>query len=140
VGDVVRIVHAIHQTVEKVFCNCPCRTDRTKLAKPDYDHLPESSLAHRIRSLPAEELRRLLDYEQEHGNRLPVVHLLQQRMHALESGEATPSPGDPSAEQPEHPPPPDGRSPGNPAASPANDQPLRHGIASQTPNRNIRGR
>ncbi|MDQ4102283.1 MAG: hypothetical protein M3186_00680, partial [Actinomycetota bacterium] len=115
-------------------------TNRTELAIPDYDHLPEGSLAHRIRSLPVDDLQRLLDYEQEHGNRLPVVHLLDQRIQALQSGNATPSPGDPGAEQPEHPPPPASGSPGNPATSPANNQPLRHGVAGQTPNRNIRGR
>jgi hypothetical protein len=107
---------------------------------PDYDHLPEGALAHRIRSLPAESLRRLLDYEQAHGNRLPVVQLLEQRMHALQSGQAMPSPGDPGARQPEHAPPPDGGSPGNPAMSPVNNQPLRHGVAAQIPNRNIRAR
>jgi hypothetical protein len=115
-------------------------TDRTDLPVPDYDHLPEGSLAHRIRSLPVEDLRRLLDYEQQHGNRLPVVQLLQQRMHAVETGQATLSPGDPRAEQPEHPPRPDGGPPANPAVSPANNQPLRHGVAGQTPNRNIRAR
>lgn len=43
------------------------------------------------------------EYEQEHGNRLSVVQLLKQRMHALESGQAMPSPGDPGAEQPSMP-------------------------------------
>jgi hypothetical protein len=38
-----------------------------------YDHVPEGSLAHRIRSLPVEGLRQLLDYEQEHSNRLPAA-------------------------------------------------------------------
>lgn len=115
-------------------------TNRTGLPIPDYDHLPQGGLAHRIRSLPADELRRLLDYEQEHGNRLPVVQLLEQRLHALESGEAAPSPGDPRAEQPEHAPAPESGPPGNPAAAPANNQPLRHGVAGQTPNRDIRAR
>ena len=115
-------------------------TNRTELPIPDYDHLPAGALAHRIRSLPVGGLRRLLDYEQEHGNRLSVVQLLEHRMHALESGQSMPSPGDPGAEQPEHAPPPDGGSPGNPATSPANNQPLRHGVAAQTPNRDIRAR
>lgn len=115
-------------------------TERTEFPIPGYDHLPEGSLAHRIRSLPVEGLRSLLDYEQEHGNRFPVVHLLQQRIQALESGEATPSSGDPHAEQPEHAPPPDSGLPGSPATSPVNNQPLRHGVAAQTPNREIRGR
>jgi hypothetical protein len=59
---------------------------------------------------------------------------------ALESGEATPSSGDPHAEQSEHAPPPGSGLSGNPATSPVNNQPLRHGVAAQTPNREIRGR
>jgi hypothetical protein len=114
--------------------------DRTELPIPDYDHLPAGSLAHRIRSLPAPDLRRLLDHEQQHGNRLAVVQLLTWRLHDLESGQAMPSPGDPAAEQPEHAPPPKSGSAGNPAVSPANNQPLRHGVAAQTPNREIRAR
>ncbi|HEY3692782.1 MAG TPA: hypothetical protein VGL46_21265 [Pseudonocardiaceae bacterium] len=35
--------------------------------------MPEGSLAHRIGSLPVEGLRQLLDYEQEHSNRLPAA-------------------------------------------------------------------
>jgi hypothetical protein len=115
-------------------------TDRTELPLPDYDHLPEGSLAHRIRSLPTPDLRRLLDYEQEHGNRVAVVQLLTRRLHALESDQARPSSGDPQAEQPEHAPPPAGGLEGNAAVSPANNQPLRHGVAEQTPNRDIRAR
>jgi hypothetical protein len=115
-------------------------TDRAELPIPDYDQLPEGSLAHRIRSLPIPDLQRLLGYEQEHGNRLGVMQLLTRRLHALESGDATPSPGDPQAAQPEHAPPPAAGSAGNPAVSPENNQPLRHGVAAQTPNRNIRAR
>jgi hypothetical protein len=115
-------------------------TNRTEFPIPDYDHLPVGALAHRVRSLPADGLRRLLDYEREHGNRLPVVRLLEQRIGALESSEAMPSRGDSRANQPEQAPPPEGGSPGNAAASPANNQPLRHGVADQTPNRDIRAR
>jgi hypothetical protein len=115
-------------------------TDRTALPIPDYDHLPEGSLAHRIHSLPAPALHRLLDHEQEHGNRAAVVQLLTRRLDALEAGHAAPSPGDPQAAQPEHPPPPAGGSAANPSALPANNQPLRHGVAAQTPNRDIRAR
>lgn len=115
-------------------------TDRTALPIPDYDQLPEGSLAHRIRSLPAPDLQRLLDYEQGHGDRLAAVQLLTRRLHTLRSGDATPSPGAPQAAQPEHAPPPVAGSAANPAASPANNQPLRHGVSAQTPNRDIRAR
>jgi hypothetical protein len=114
--------------------------DRTELPIPDYDHLPQGSLAHRVRSLPAADLRLLLDHEQQHSNRLAVVQLLTRRLQDLESGQSVPSPGNPEAEQPEHAPPPAGGSAGNPAVSPANNQPLRHGVAAQTPNRDIRAR
>jgi hypothetical protein len=114
--------------------------DRAQLPIPDYDHLPLESLAHRIRMLPADDLRELLDYERAHANRLPVVQVFLKRLEALEAGEATPSDGDPQEVQVEHPPPPAGESPGNPAQTQVNNQPLRHGVYQQTPNRDIRGR
>ena len=111
-----------------------------ELPLPDYDHLPIGSVASRIRSLDADGLKALLTYERAHGDRLPVVQVLSRRLDALRSGEAEPSGGDPSAPQPEHAPPADSGSPGNPATSPDNNQPLRHGVAGQTPNRNVRAR
>lgn len=113
-------------------------SDHAELPIPDFDHLPEGSLAHRIRSLPEDDLRRLLDYERAHANRLPVVQLFEQRLDALRTGEAQPSPGDPRAAQPEHAPPPDTGSPGRPEHQARTNQPLRHGVAEQTPNREIR--
>ena len=115
-------------------------TDHAELPIPDYDHLPVGSLTHRIRTLDADGLAALLEYEQAHGDRLPVVQLLSHRLDAVRSGEAEPSGGDPLARQLEHAPPADSDSPGNPAVSPDNNQPLRHGVAGQTPNRNIRSR
>src|SRR3954451_18000014 len=40
------------------------------LPMPDYDHLPVGSLTSRIRSLDADDLTTLLDYEREHANRI----------------------------------------------------------------------
>jgi len=71
-----------------------------ELPLPDYDHLTVGDLASRVRSLSADELRRLIDYERAHGDRLPVVTVLDQRMDQLRSG-ATPSDGHPLAETPE---------------------------------------
>ncbi|WP_298456862.1 hypothetical protein [uncultured Cellulomonas sp.] len=62
---------------------------------PDYDHLPVGDLGHRIRSLPAGDLQTLLAYERAHGDRLPVVQLLQVRLEEVQGG-AEPSGGDPS--------------------------------------------
>ena len=98
------------------------------------------SLTHRVRSLDVGGLAVPLDYERAHGDRLPVVQLLSRRLDLLRSGEAEPSGGDPAARQPEHAPPADSGSPGNPATSPDNNQPLRHGVAGQTPNRDVRAR
>jgi hypothetical protein len=114
-------------------------TDRTELPLSDYDHVPEGSLAHRIRALDAEALHTLLDYERAHADRLPVVQMMEHRLDALRSG-AEPSGGDPAAAPAGYAPPPDGGGPGNPAATPDNNQPLRHGVAGQTPNRDIRAR
>lgn len=115
-------------------------TDRAELPIPDFDHLPEGALAHRIRSLSEQDVRRVLDYEREHANRLAVTLVLERRISALQAGEATQSAGDPAATQPEHPPPPAGGSPGSESGSPSTNQPLRHGRADQTPNREIRAR
>ncbi len=110
------------------------------LPVPGYDHLPIGSLAHRIRALDVEGLSVLLDHERRHGDRLPVVQLLEQRLDDLRSGAAEPSGGDPAAAQPEQAPPPTGQGPGEPGGQTENNQPLRHGQAGQTPNRPIRAR
>lgn len=70
---------------------------RDELPIPDYDHLPVGSLTHRIRSLDSDGLGQLIDYEREHGARVPVLQVLQSSVHAVEGG-AEPSGGDPSAE------------------------------------------
>ena|SRR5690242_5583148 len=74
-----------------------------ELPLPDYDHLPLPSLTSRVRTLDLEAVRALLEYEQAHGNRAPVVTVLHNRLTALEEG-AQPSGGDPAAVTPEAPP------------------------------------
>lgn len=78
-----------------------------QLPLPDYDHLPVGSLEGRIRSLDADGLEQLLTYERAHGDRLPVVQVLQHRLDAVRGG-AEPSQGSPLAATPElqHAPPP----------------------------------
>jgi hypothetical protein len=73
---------------------------RAELPLPDYDHLPLGSLTHRVRTLDAEGVTTLLDYEQEHGRRQPVITMLEERLMALQQG-AQPSGGSPEAAQPE---------------------------------------
>jgi hypothetical protein len=64
---------------------------------------------------------------------------MEHRLGALRDG-AAPSGGDPAGPQPEHAPPAAGAGPGDPDATPDNNQPLRHGVAGQTPNRDLRAR
>ncbi|MHA7180254.1 hypothetical protein ACX80J_09075 [Arthrobacter sp. MDB2-24] len=42
------------------------------LPLPDYDHIPLGTLPTRITGLDEGGLRALIDYEEAHGNRLPI--------------------------------------------------------------------
>lgn len=74
-----------------------------ELPLPDYDHLPVSSLRHRIRSLGEDGLTELRVYENEHAQRVAVLEMIDARVDALRHG-AQPSTGDPTARRPEQPP------------------------------------
>jgi hypothetical protein len=71
-------------------------TEHDQLPLPDYDHLPLEGLTSRIRTLDAAGLETLLEYERAHGNRLPVVTVMENRLSSLRDG-AEPSGGDPAA-------------------------------------------
>jgi hypothetical protein len=73
---------------------------RDELPLPDFDHLPLNSLILRARTLDAEQLDAVVDYERAHAARLPVLQALQQRRDELAAG-AEPSGGSPSAFAPE---------------------------------------
>src|SRR5688572_15091930 len=73
--------------------------ERSDLPLPDFDHLPLGTLPTRITGLDEAGVSALLSYEREHGNRLPVVQVLEQRIQALRNG-AEPS-GTVSADTPE---------------------------------------
>lgn len=98
----------------------------------DYDQLPITELRHRIRALDEPQLRAVFDHETEHGNRIPVLEVLNARLRELTHG-AEPSSGDPA------------NAPGvrgTPGGSPVQEStaaqahpPLRHGVANQTPAR-----
>lgn len=64
----------------------PASVRHEDLAIPDYDHLPVGDLGHRIRSLTADQLGALLTYERAHGDRLPVVQVLQTRLDDVRGG------------------------------------------------------
>lgn len=60
------------------------------LPLPDYDHLPAGTLPSRISGLDEAGLAQLISYEKAHGNRLPVMQILDKRLQDLREG-ATPS-------------------------------------------------
>ena len=71
-----------------------------QLPLPDYDHLTVGSLQSRIRSLELADVEQVLAYEKAHGDRLPIVQVLESRLERLRNG-GTPSGGDPLADTPE---------------------------------------
>lgn len=101
--------------------------DRQQLPIPDYDHLPVGSLSHRVRALNSDGVAALLEYERSHGNRMPVLQVLQSRLDALASG-ATPSGGAPDAPAPELAEPPQGGSSVGPATEGPVINPPSHGV------------
>lgn len=66
---------------------------QSPLGPDEVDHLPVATLRDRIRSLTAEQLSGLRDYEAAHANRPQVISIMDARLDQLERG-ATPSPGD----------------------------------------------
>jgi hypothetical protein len=56
-----------------------------ELPLEDFDHLTLPQLRGRIRALDEVELARLRDYERAHGDRLPVLTLLDNRITALQA-------------------------------------------------------
>jgi hypothetical protein len=72
-----------------------------ELPLPDYDSLPVGAIQSRCRTLDAQGVSTLLDYERDHANRVQVVQVLQARLDSLTDGTARPSGGDPAAPAPE---------------------------------------
>jgi len=97
-----------------------------QLPLPDYDHLPVGSLESRVGSLDADGVAALLAYERAHGDRLPVVTVLERRLEDLRSG-ATPTGGNPTAETPEVQHAPQGGSPVSPQTQGPPMNPPSHG-------------
>ncbi|KQX07641.1 MULTISPECIES: hypothetical protein [unclassified Leifsonia] len=53
---------------------------------PEYDHVQLGHLPARIAPLTGDQLQQLIDYEEQHGNRLPVLVVLRTRLEALRNG------------------------------------------------------
>lgn len=60
--------------------------EHSDLPLRDYDHLPVSAVAQRIRSLTDGQLGQLLDYERAHAGRPAVVQVMQVRLAELQAG------------------------------------------------------
>jgi hypothetical protein len=57
-----------------------------ELPLADYDHIPSGTLPSRIAGLDEAGVGQLLEYERGHGNRLPVIQILEHRLEALQGG------------------------------------------------------
>ncbi|MFF2319026.1 hypothetical protein ACFVTE_22490 [Arthrobacter sp. NPDC058097] len=57
-----------------------------ELPLADYDHIPSGTLPSRISGLDQGGVGQLLEYERAHGNRLPVVQILEHRLETLKGG------------------------------------------------------
>ena len=66
------------------------------LPLPDYDHLPLGTLPTRITGLAEADVAQLIGYEKEHGNRLPVLQILEKRLQDLQGGAEPSGPQAPS--------------------------------------------
>lgn len=56
------------------------------MAIPEIDQLGPGQLEHRIRRLDAEQIDALVQHEREHGNRAPVLTILEGRLQQLAEG------------------------------------------------------
>lgn len=103
--------------------------DRRDLPLPDYDHLPVTSLQHRVRSLSSDQVQQLIDYEEAHARRVPALEVLRQRLEQLAEG-AQPSEGTHDV-LPEEAPGTSHGSPASPETSGASSNPPPHGVPHQ---------
>ena len=69
-------------------------------AAADYNQLQVGSLTSWIRTLGADDLQTLIDYERSHAKRVQVMAVMENRLTSLKAG-AQPSGGDPAAATPE---------------------------------------
>jgi hypothetical protein len=57
-----------------------------ELPFPDYDHVPAGTLPSRISGLDEADVAQLVAYEKAHGNRLPILVILEKRLKDLQEG------------------------------------------------------
>ncbi|MCM6775590.1 hypothetical protein NDR87_15060 [Nocardia sp. CDC159] len=107
-------------------------SDEKILPLPDYDQLTAGDIEHRVRALELDQVRRLIDHERATAHRPRIVEILSARIAQLEAG-AQPSGGDPAQAPPVRGV--VGGSAADPEHTRADNTPLRHGVAEQTPAR-----
>lgn len=95
----------------------------------DYDHLPVPAVGQRIRSLTADQVGTLLDYERAHADRPAVTRVLQARLGELREG-AEPS-GGAGQSGPDYPEAARGTSAAGPETSGPPAAPPPHGLPAQ---------
>ncbi|HWG00986.1 MAG TPA: hypothetical protein VG164_03950 [Trebonia sp.] len=103
--------------------------EHSQLPLRDYDHLPVPALGRRIRSLTADQVGELLDYERAHAHRLAATQVMEARLAQLESG-AEPS-GGRQQTGPDWPPPAADKSPAGPRTTAETPSPPPHGVPAQ---------
>lgn len=103
--------------------------EHSELPLRDYDHLPVSAVGQRIRSLTADQLGQLLDYERAHADRPAVTRVMETRMAELRAG-AKPS-GGTQQDGPDYPEPPRGTSAAGPETTGPPSSPPPHGTPDQ---------
>ena len=103
--------------------------ERDDLPLPDYNQLQVGSLTSRIRTLGADDLQTLIDYERSHAKRVQVMAVMENRLTSLKAG-ARPSGGDPAAATPESAPAADAGSKASEATSGPPANPPSHGDPS----------
>ena len=59
---------------------------RDTLPLPDFDHIPLGTLPSRLHPLDERGITQLLGWERAHGNRLPVIKVLESRIEQLRNG------------------------------------------------------
>lgn len=69
---------------------------RQDLPLPDYDHLPAGTLPSRISGLGEADVAQLVAFEKAHGNRLPILQILEKRLQDLQAGAVPTGPRVPS--------------------------------------------
>jgi len=86
------VVETVEEAVEA--SPVPAETAHEDLPLADYDHMTLGALRGRMRSLTVDQLVQVRQYEKAHGDRLPIVTMLDNRIAKLATdAAATPSAG-----------------------------------------------